>query len=684
MSGPRFLLPTGPGREALFALRRELGAPKLHPAFPREWLEGASAWEDGAELLHLAWELARCAPDAQPGEARALVLLAFVALAGERQGSTRVPVRGPQSAAALAAVLEPLDTKPEDWQALSELVSAPSVRVAPVLGSASEHKPLLLDGDWLSTQKLRAVEGQVGARLAARLAQADVVGAAEAKRARDAVLARPSGAVKLSDEQASAVEAALLRSLSVITGGPGTGKTAIVVAILRALGQLGVAPASIALAAPTGKAAQRLGEALRAQLSQIASPDSVDEALLAHPPEPRTLHRLLGHSPTHERTLHHERNPLVEEVVVVDEASMVDLFLMDRLLRALRPGARLLLLGDAEQLPSVDAGAVFRDLLPNGSGSADPRARGAVRLTRSYRMDPQNPEGRSVLSVAQALQGGALPEIVDGGPLRPGVLRRRAKASELELSGVELLEADSGSEAQRAFLDGWQSRQHDSELDALVRHAYVFGPDGVIAADRVNLERLFARAESSRLLCATRSERDLGGTGGVNAYFHARALAELQRQGELRGEPDFLPGEPVMVERNDYARGLWNGDSGLVLRGVDAREGRQRFMAVFRAGETFRAFHLDGLRGALSLAHAITVHKAQGSELDRVGLLLPARDVPVLTRELLYTALTRARRSVVIVGPLALLEQGARRTLGRFSRIGELLAGPGAASEKRG
>ena len=650
----------------------------MQPPFPREWLEGASAWEDGPELLHLAWELARCAPDAQPAEARALTLLAFLALAGERAGSTRVPVRGPLAVAALTAVLEPLGAKPDDWQALSELVNAPSARVAPVLGRAGEHKPLLLDGDWLSSQKLRQVEERLGVELAARLAQADVVTVVEAKRARDSVLARPSGAVRLSDEQAAAVEAALVRPLSVITGGPGTGKTAIVVAILRALGQLGVAPAAIALAAPTGKAAQRLGEALRAQLGQIAAPDAFDQALLTHPPEPRTLHRLLGTSPTQERTLHHERNPLVEEVVVVDEASMVDLFLMDRLLRALRPGARLLLLGDAEQLPSVDAGAVFRDLLPpTGSGAADPRARGAVRLTRSYRMDPQNPEGRSVLSVAQALQGGALPELVEGGALRPGVVRRREKAQDLELSGVELLEVESGSEAQRAFLDAWQSRLRDPELDAWVRRAYSFGPDGAAANDRQALEKLFARAESSRLLCVTRSERDLGGTGGVNAYFHARALAELQKQGELRGEPELLPGEPVMVERNDYARGLWNGDSGLVLRGVDVREGKQRFMAVFRAGETFRAFHLDGLRGALSLAHAITVHKSQGSELDRVGLLLPARDVPVLTRELLYTALTRARRSATIIGPRALLELAARRTLGRFSRIGELLAGPG-------
>src|SRR6185437_13768838 len=116
--------------------------------------------------------------------------------------------------------------------------------------------------------------------------------------------------------QASAVEAALTRPLAVVTGGPGTGKTAIVVAILRALGRLGVAPSAIALAAPTGKAAQRLGEALGAQLRAIAGPDAADQALFDHPPEPRTLHRLLGYSPSSERFRHHERNPLVEDVVL--------------------------------------------------------------------------------------------------------------------------------------------------------------------------------------------------------------------------------------------------------------------------------------------------------------------------------------------------------------------------------
>ena len=123
-------------------------------------------------------------------------------------------------------------------------------------------------------------------------------------------------------------------------------------------------------------------------------------------------------------------------------------------------------------------------------------------------MDSQNPEGRSVLSVAQALQGGALPELVEGGALRPGVVRRREKAQDLELSGVELLEVESGSEAQRAFLDAWQSRLRDPELDGWVRRAYTFGPDGAAANDRQALEKLFARAESSRLLCVTRSERD--------------------------------------------------------------------------------------------------------------------------------------------------------------------------------
>lgn len=688
MNTPKLLIPSGTARDALASVRRELAAgASLRPAFPRDLLAGATQWDDGPEMLHLAWELARCAPEASESELRGLVLLGFCALAAIREGSTRVAVRGPLAAGLRRELLEPLGARDEDLAAVEALLEQVPASAAPVLGVVGEHRPLLLEGDWLYTQRMRHFEDRLVEGLRARLAQPQVVKAAEAKRALEKVLARPprvnGRTIELSAEQREAVLAAVQRPFTVITGGPGTGKTSIVVSILRTLGQLGLAPAQLALAAPTGKAANRMDESVRAQLAAVLEQDAADSALLAAGSQARTLHRLLGYSPHADRFAHHDGNRLAEEVVIVDESSMIDLFLMDRLVRSVRPQARLVLLGDAEQLPSVEAGAVFRDLIPQG-GEADPRAKIAVRLTESFRMSPSDPAGRNVLTVARAINAGELPRLRRDGALEDGVVRTRESADALAFEGVELLPGPIAGPLQRAFLDRWWSELRDAEYERLVRHAWHVGPQGCAEEDTPGLQKLFARVESARLLCLTRAERELSGTGGVNAYFHARALEQLKRSGDgLRGEPELLPGEPILVERNDYGRRLYNGDQGLVLRAIDAADGRQHFMAVFRAGEGFRAFHLDGLREELGLAHAMTVHKAQGSEFARVGLVLPSHDLPLLTRELLYTAVTRAKRSVVIAGPEELLAAGVSRRLSRHSGIGERLASVAPAKPRR-
>ncbi|MBF5044759.1 exodeoxyribonuclease V subunit alpha [Aggregicoccus sp. 17bor-14] len=713
MRQDKWLVPTGTAAREVVRVNPALGRRNtVLPAFPSFLLEGASQWEDGPEMLHLAWELARCAPEATAEESKALVMLAFAALVSVREGSTRMPVRGEAGRAFLGAVLERLGAHPKkDLEAVLALVETLPEGVRTVLGGP--ERPLVLDGQWLSLQKLRHSEDQLVGALRARMTLPPVLAEGEAKARLAEVLERPPLAggkpLKLSEEQQRAVATAMCRPLTLITGGPGTGKTSIVVSLLRTLVRLGVAPETIALAAPTGKAAMRMDESVRAALGSVSEPSAEDTRLLEARPPARTLHRLLGYSPSTDRFLHHALNPLAEDVVIVDESSMVDLFLMDRLVRSLKPGARLVLLGDADQLPSVDAGAVFRDLVPDeappskpapaksptkarkeqlplplgegwGEGAgfptvppSDPRAASAVRLTQSYRMDPSDPAGRNILTVARAVKAGQPVQLGGEGDARAAL---RTRARDLALSGMEVLECEPGGTEFQSLLDRWDTDvlRGGGDLDSLVRREYRFGLEGCVSEDAADLERLFRRFESARLLCLTRSPNDPSGTGAINAYFHRRALrlaTGLQRQA-----PEFLPGEPLLVEANDYDRKLFNGDQGLVVRGVDlAGDRQQHFMAAFRSGDGFVAFHLDGLRGRIQHAYAMTVHKSQGSEFDRVALVLPSRDLPLLTRELLYTGMTRARRSVVVVGASALLQTGVQRGLSRWSGVAERIRG---------
>jgi len=632
----------------------------------------AGGWELDDGVLFLADELLRCEPGLDPREARALYFLVTAVLVNQRRGSSRLPLDD----GTLQRILDELGATPADRNALERALGGARSggdRPLSVIGSMGERKPLLLDGGNLYVHRMWCREESLGDALRARMElEVEAPDPALLSRTMDAMLervpARGGAPIRLSDEQREAVLTAMRLPLAVISGGPGTGKTSIVVSILRMLVRLGTPLERIALAAPTGKAAHRMAESILAYLGAIAEPEDADRGLAASCPEPRTLHRLLGYSPRTDGFVHHERNPLPETVVIVDEASMIDLHLMDRLLRSLRPDARLVLLGDAEQLPSVDAGAVLRDLLPP-PGAKDARSKFSSRLTQSFRMDPSDPAGRNILTVARAINDGAVAGLFEGDE----PIRGRPDADAVEFHGVELLEPGNTAGRLDSFLDRWDRARIRGlpGFAELTKREYVHTGGAFLPEDEEALSRLFRHFEEQRILCVTRGDSMSTGAEAVNLALHREALARL---GGGHREGTFLPGEPVILQRNDYARGLFNGDQGLVVRVRDVNDASHRFQAVFRKAGGFAIFGLDGLRAHLRHAYAMTVHKAQGSEFDRIALILPEAPMPLLTRELVYTALTRSRKGAVIVGARAVLESGVVNRLERHSGIAARIA----------
>jgi exodeoxyribonuclease V alpha subunit len=340
---------------------------------------------------------------------------------------------------------------------------------------------------------------------------------------------------------------------------------------------------------------------------------------------------------------------------------------MERLVRAVRPDARLVLLGDADQLPSVDAGAVFRELSPR-----------AVRLTHSHRQDPSAPAGASVLAAARDVHAG------DAAALTRAP---RALAGELTWSGFELLApATAGPAAARrlvaGFADHWlrERVRAPAGYGALATRIFRLADEAQAAAgapfdadDAAAVLRLARHHLSLRILAVT---RDAGATTSAESLNELLARRADEANG-VAAEPGALaPGTPVMMIRNDYDRGLFNGDQGVVVRAARGDE-RPRLVAAFPRGAGLAAYPFDGLRDDLRVAYATTVHKAQGAELDHVALVLPERDLPLLCRELVYTALTRARQSAVVVGRAELLALAVGRPLERASGLAARLAAAG-------
>ncbi len=417
-------------------------------------------------------------------------------------------------------------------------------------------------------------------------------------------------------EQRAAAEASARRWTSVITGGPGTGKTTTLARLLAVLADQSDSPLRIALAAPTGKAAARMSQALADAVGQTSFPD-VDRAAVAGLTA-STLHRLLGFRPdNHTRFRHHRGNRLPHDVVVVDEASMVSLSLMARLVEAIRPEARLILLGDADQLASVEAGAVLHDVV---AGFRDQAPSPVSRLEKSHRF---------------GLQIGALAAAVRDG-------HADVAWSLLAVGGtdVELIDPADTARIREVVLPN---------VVDLRTHALAGDPAQVVAA----LNR-------HRLLCAHRA-----GPFGV-ATWNDRIEHWLKAAIGTDWLPYRYPGQPLMQTSNDYGLKLWNGDSGVVLGGDERR-------ALFDDGADGRIVSLARL-SEVEVAHALTVHRSQGSEFGKVTVILPDPDSRLLSRQLLYTAITRAVDRVHVVGTEESVKEAVLRQASRSSGLAGRLA----------
>jgi exodeoxyribonuclease V alpha subunit len=450
----------------------------------------------------------------------------------------------------------------------------------------------------------------------------------------------------LGEEQKRAVRTTVQHGMTVITGGPGTGKTTIICSILRSLiKKRGLKPADVALIAPTGRAAQRMGEALQAQ---CAKADAIkDEKTAIASLEGVTIHSLLGgYGP---KWNYNQDNPLPHRLVVVDESSMIDLILMRSLLAALRKDCRLVLLGDKNQLPSVNEGAVLGDLIEIGKSEENKAA--FVELTESRRFK------------------GKLKECADEFNKGESATVKSSKVSISESERwTELFEMNSTE--NNCFWYELSSNYPSAKVDAILKDwaqqfgllkggALVAAAKAVAMDDKAfngecsdGTERLFKVLDKSRILSVVRR-----GPYGVE---HINELLLKERFGRIPIEPLVDSGIPVIITRNARSMNLFNGDVGVTVK----RPGGG-VCVLFPRGKKVVSCPV-GLLPSHELAYAMTVHKSQGSEFENVMVVLP-NDVkhPLLNRQIIYTGITRAKKRAVIIGSEEALDKALSRKIER-------------------
>ncbi|HSX61274.1 MAG TPA: exodeoxyribonuclease V subunit alpha, partial [Tahibacter sp.] len=503
-----------------------------------------------------------------------------------------------------------------------------ALRREPLVGEGRATTPFVIDADGrFALWRNFADETAIAARIASRRAAVDHAVAATDEDLATLFAQTPAAAQRQRD----AVAAAVGRRLFVLTGGPGTGKTTTVLRLLLMLLRTSDSVPRIQLAAPTGKAAQRLAQSLRAGKAALRGGPAALPAdwqpLLERVPETEasTLHRLLGYDPHRNRFTRNRARPLAADIVVVDEASMLDLAMLRGLLDAVRDDAALILLGDADQLTSVAAGSVLMDLV---AALEDERAPELVRLDHSFRAQHE------LAQINDAVRRGDA----------------QGLGSALDAAPQAVVRAVTDTASLRAFAHDWAAALARLPLRPVVPDAEAAAPDPAALPVQaslfdpprpdpaaVALQALRTLAQR-QLLCALRE--DAFGALALDALIDA----ELKRLWNVPAEALWYPGRAVLIVRNDYGLRLFNGDIGLCL--ADA-QGRLRvwFETATESGEPgARALPPDALP-AHEGAFAITVHKSQGSEYAHAAVLLPPDpEHRILSRQLLYTGVSRAKQ----------------------------------------
>lgn len=537
----------------------------------------------------------------------AVLLAVALAVRGVRLGSSCIE---------LAPVVADLRVEAPDlpWPSFADDVPAWWARIVASPLATGRDRVLVAEEPLLHLARYHALEVSLCDRLATRLA---LPAPATDDEALGGDLDRLFGEPGF-DEQRAAAERAARSWTSILTGGPGTGKTTTIARLLAALAAQHASagharPLNIGLAAPTGKAAARMREAIVGAASGTVF--TADERTWLESLRAVTLHRLLGARPDHRTAFrHHAGQKLPYDVVVVDETSMVSLLMMERLVQAVPPTCRLVLVGDSEQLASVEAGAVLRDVV---DGLGGPGHSAVTHLTQGHRFD-----------------GGI-------GDLAAAVVEGDADAALHVLTGgVEGLTLRAPDE-----IDAVAAERPADQARVVARAALEGDVDGALAA-----------LAEHRLLCAHRD-----GPFGVS-HWNER----LER--EVRTFPDpsrpWFAGRPVLVTRNDPSLRVNNGDVGVVV------DDGHRLVVHLDTQVEVSSSRLSSVQSA----YASTVHRSQGSEFEHVTLVLPDEDSLVLTRELLYTAVTRARTSLTVVATPAVVRAAVERRTARASGVARRLA----------
>jgi exodeoxyribonuclease V alpha subunit len=561
----------------------------------------------------------------------------------------------------VAAAAGTLPSTVQDWRLALSLCSQ-----VWVVGHPDGQQPLVLDGDRLYLRRYWRYETRVAHTIRARTLASRETDASLARQWLDRLFgaSAPTAGASGPDWQKVACAVAARSSFSIITGGPGTGKTYTVARLLALLFAMSPAPERlrISLAAPTGKAAARLKQSIDGALGDLA--DKLDgalplAALAARMAPAGTLHSLLGARPDSRAVRHHAGNPLDIDVLIVDEASMIHLEMMAMLLDALPAQASVILLGDKDQLASVEAGAVMGDLCHGAQdGGYDSGTSDYVQQACGQALPPAMLNGSSRLAQSTVMLresrrfGGPIGQLatavnVGDAPAAIGCLRAG------EQGIVHWKEHALPADVLALALDGRPGAE--GGYRAYLRMMAAPPPQGDAQAHQEWVRSVLKAFDAFRVLCAVR-EGDWG-VAGVNQAIERR----LEQESLIRRRSEWYAGRPVMVTRNDYSVGVFNGDIGITFPDP-ARPQSQR--VYFLDGNTVRSVLASRL-SHVETAYAMTVHKVQGSEFGHAVMVLPSEAGPVTARELIYTGITRAqsRFTLLTESPAVLSRAIGQRTL---------------------